>query len=137
MHDGLDEFEDHSRALQPLMLMPSAVVGQRPNVTRRGAARAWVPAYDVVFYCCERFAQHQAGDPYRSKVLDLQSAADRVVRSTCATVGQRVIDIPPNMSTAERVRWTAARVTRPGSLRTHRPPHEHTACEGLDAWKDD
>jgi len=75
---------------------------------------AWAPTYDVVFYCCDRFAQHQAGDPYRSKVLDLQSAADRVVRSTCATVGQRVIDIPPNMTTAERVRWIAARVTRLG-----------------------
>ena len=64
-----------------------------------------------------RVHQNQAGDPYRSKVLDLQSAADRVVRSTCATVGQRVIDIPPNMTTAERVRWIAARVTKLGITR--------------------
>ncbi len=78
---------------------------------------AWAPTYDAVFYCCDRFAQHQAGDPYRSKVLDLQSAADRVVRSTCATVGQRVIDIPPNMTTAERVRWIAARVAKLGITR--------------------
>ena len=76
--------------------------------------RAWASTYDVVFYCCDRFAQHQAGDPYRAKVLDLQSAADRVVRSTCATVGQRIIDIPPNMTTAERVSWIAARVTKLG-----------------------
>jgi hypothetical protein len=48
------------------------------------------------------------------QVLDLQSAADRVVRSTCATVGQRVIDIPPTMTTAERVKWIAARVTKLG-----------------------
>src|SRR5487761_345251 len=78
---------------------------------------AWAPTYDVVFYCCDRFAQPQAGAPYRSKVLDLQPAADRVVRSTCATVGQRVIDIPPNMTTAERVRWIAARVTKLGLTR--------------------
>ena len=45
--------------------------------------------YDAVLYCCDRFGQHQQGDPYRAKVLDLQTAADRVVRSTCATTGQR------------------------------------------------
>jgi hypothetical protein len=78
---------------------------------------AWAPAYDAVFYCCDRYGQHQQGDPYRAKVLDLQTAADRVVRSTCATVGQRVIDIPPNMTTAERVKWIAARVTRLGITR--------------------
>ena len=32
-------------------------------------------------------------------------------------VGQRVIDIPPNMTTAERVRWIAARVTKLGLTR--------------------
>ena len=79
-----------------------------------GFCEAWAPTYDAVFYCVDRFDQHQQGDPYRAKVLDLQTAADRVVRSTCAAVGQRVIDIPPNMTTAERVRWIAARVTRLG-----------------------
>ena len=81
---------------------------------------AWAGSCDAVFYCCDRFDQHQAGDPYRSKVLDLQPAADRVVRSTCASVGQRVIDIPPNMTTAERVRWIAARVTKLGLTRDAR-----------------
>jgi hypothetical protein len=80
----------------------------------RRFCEAWAPTYDAVFYCCDRFDQHQDGDPYRAKVLDLQTAADRVVRSTCATVGQRVIDIPPNMTTSERVRWIAARVTKLG-----------------------
>jgi len=74
--------------------------------------RAWASSYDAVFYCCDRFSQHQAGDHYRAKVLDLQPAADRVVRSTCATVGQRVIDIPPNMTTAQRVQWIAARAAK-------------------------
>ena len=78
---------------------------------------AWAGTYDAVFYCCDRFGQRQTGDPYRSKVLNLQPAADRVVRSTCATVGQRVIDIPPNMTTAGRVRWIAARVTKLGITR--------------------
>ena len=78
---------------------------------------AWAGAYDAVFYCCDRFNQHQAGDPYRAKVLDLQPAADRVVRSTCATVGQRVIDIPPNMTTGQRVDWIAERVTKLGITR--------------------
>jgi len=73
--------------------------------------RAWAGVYDGVFYCCDQFAQEQTGDPYRSKVLDLQPAADRVVRQICATVGQRVIDIPPNMTTAGRVRWIADQVT--------------------------
>jgi len=45
---------------------------------------------------------------------DLQAAADRVVRQTCATVGQHIIDIPPGMTTAERVAWIAARVTKLG-----------------------
>jgi hypothetical protein len=45
---------------------------------------AGASTYDAVFYCCDRFGQHQAGDPCPSKVLDLQAAADRVVRSTCA-----------------------------------------------------
>ncbi len=76
--------------------------------------RAWAGTYDAVFYCCDRFSQHQQGDPYRAKVLDLQSAADRVVRSTCASVGQNVIDIPPGMTTAERVRWIAARLAKLG-----------------------
>ena len=76
--------------------------------------RAWAGTYDAVFYCCDQFSQHQAGDPYRAKVLDLQHAADRVVRQICATVEQRVIDIPPNMSTSDRVKWIAARVTKLG-----------------------
>ena len=49
--------------------------------------RAWASTYDAVFYCCDQYSQHQAGDPYRAKVLDLQPAADSVVRSMCATVG--------------------------------------------------
>ena len=76
--------------------------------------RAWAGTYDAVFYCCDRYSQHQQGDPYRAKVLDLQSAADRVVRSTCASAGQNVIDIPPGMTTGERVRWIAARLAKLG-----------------------
>ena len=97
------------------------VLPPRPAAVKRRAwnameafCRAWARVYDGVFYCCDQFAQQQAGDPYRAKVLDLQPAADRVVRPTCATVGQHVIDIPPNMTTAGRVRWIAARVTRLG-----------------------
>ncbi len=73
--------------------------------------RAWSHVYDAVFYCCDKFDQEQVGDPYRSKVLDIQPAADRVVRSTCAGAGQRVIDIPPNMSTGQRVTWIAEQLT--------------------------
>jgi predicted ATPase len=75
---------------------------------------AWAPVYDAVFYCVDRFSQHQPGDSYRSQVLDLQAAADHAIRSTCATVGQRVIDIPPNMTTGERVEWIARRLTKLG-----------------------
>ncbi len=76
--------------------------------------RAWAHTYDAVFYCCDRFSQQQPGDPYRVKVLDIQPAADRVIRHTCATTGQRVIDVPPGMATADRVHWIAARVTALG-----------------------
>ncbi len=76
--------------------------------------QAWAGSYDAVFYCCDRFDQHQAGDAYRAKVLELQPAADRIVRSACATVGQHVIDVPPNMPTSDRVKWIATRVTRLG-----------------------
>jgi predicted ATPase len=82
----------------------------------RAFCEAWAGTYDAVFYCCDRFGQYQEGDPYRSKVFDLQSAADRVVRSTCATTGQPVIDIPPSMTTTERVRWVAARLTKLGII---------------------
>jgi hypothetical protein len=78
--------------------------------------RAWASAYDAVFYCCDRFSQHQAGDLYRARVLQLQPAADRVVRSTCATVGQKVIDIPPSMTTTDRVRWIATQVNKLGII---------------------
>jgi predicted ATPase len=71
--------------------------------------RAWAHTYDAVFYCCDRYDQQQHGDPYRAKVLDLQPAADRVVRHTCAATGQRVIDVPPGMTTADRVRWVSDR----------------------------
>ncbi|MCK9903560.1 AAA family ATPase [Frankia sp. Cpl3] len=73
--------------------------------------RALAPVYDAVFYCTDKFDQHQIGDPYRSKVLDIQPAADRVVRSICATVGQQIFDIPPNMSTSARVGWIAEQLT--------------------------
>jgi predicted ATPase len=79
-----------------------------------GFCRAWADVYDAVFYCCDQFSQHQAGDPYRAKVLDLQPAADRVVRSMCATVGQRVTDIPPGMTTAGRIQWITTRVSKLG-----------------------
>jgi predicted ATPase len=78
--------------------------------------RAWADTYDAVFYCCDRFGQQQPGDPYRSKVLDIQPAADRVIRHTCAASGQRVIDIPPGMATGDRVRWVTARVATLGLL---------------------
>ncbi|HEV2374925.1 MAG TPA: AAA family ATPase [Streptosporangiaceae bacterium] len=87
--------------------------------------RAWAGTYDAVFYCCDRFSQHQTGDPYRARVLDLQPAADRVVRSTCATVGQRVIDIPPNMTTSQRVDWVAARVTKLGITKEEHSARDH------------
>jgi len=83
--------------------------------------RAWAPLHDVVFYCCDQFSQQQRGDPYRARVLDLQPAADRVVRQTCAAVGQHVIDIPPGLTTAERVSWITARVARLGLLPRNRP----------------
>ncbi len=79
-----------------------------------GFCRAWAGVYDAVFYCCDQFSQHQAGDPYRAKVLDLQPAAGRVVRSVCATVGQRVTDIPPGLTTAGRIQWITTRITKLG-----------------------
>lgn len=66
-------------------------------------------------------ASTSRGDPYRAKVLDLQSAADRVVRSTCASTGQKVIDIPPGMTTTERVRWIATRLAKLGIAASVRP----------------
>lgn len=76
--------------------------------------RAWAGSYDAVFYCSDRFNQAQARDPYRAKVLGLQASADRVVHSTCANIGQRIIEIPLNMSTTERVEWIAGRLAELG-----------------------
>ena len=82
--------------------------------------RAWAGTYDAVFYCCDRYSQHQPGDPYRAQVLDLQPAADRIVRATCATTGQYVIDVPPSMTTADRVGWITDRVTKLGLIASTR-----------------
>jgi len=79
-----------------------------------GFCRAWAGVYDAVFYCCDHYSQHQPGDPYRAQVLNLQPAADRVVRSICATVGQNITDIPPSMTNTSRVQWIAARLTKLG-----------------------
>ena len=93
--------------------------GSREQATlnaMEAVCRAWAHTYDAVFYCCDKFDQQQTGDPYRARVLDMQTAADRIVRSTCATVGQRVIDIPPRMSTTDRVRWVTRRVSELGII---------------------
>jgi len=49
-------------------------------------------------------------------VPDLQPAAGRVVRQVHAATGQRVIDVPPAMTTAGRVRRIAERVTGLGVI---------------------
>lgn len=73
-------------------------------------------------------------------MLDLQDAADRLVRQTCATVGQRIIDIPPGMSTGERVEWIAERVAQLGVVPDHPPwTGERTRgtieqASGTDGW---
>jgi len=48
-------------------------------------------------------------------VPDLQPAAGRVVRQVRAATGQRVIDVPPAMTTAGRVRRTAGFHSRAAS----------------------
>ncbi|WP_285222944.1 hypothetical protein [Frankia nepalensis] len=42
------------------------------------------------------------------------------MRSICATVGQRIYDIPPNMSTSQRVGWIAEQLTALGLAPTAR-----------------
>jgi predicted ATPase len=81
--------------------------------------RVMAPACDAVFYCCDWFGCEPAGDPWRARLHDLRAAADRVIRSACATAGQRVIDLPPNMTTSHRVAWIAARAAK---LKTIAPP---------------
>jgi predicted ATPase len=113
--------------------------------------RVLAPAYDAVFYCCDRFRCDPASGPWRVRFPDLQPAADRVIRSTCATVGQRVIDLPPNMSTGHRVDWisrtssagpsaisprtpgsasssTSARASPPGATCTRSPRAARGSC---------
>jgi predicted ATPase len=96
------------------LVLPAAAGSREAGVlaAMEEFCRAWAPFYDVVFYCCDSFSQQQDGDPYRARVLDLQPAADRVVRQTCAAAGQKVIDIPPGMTTAERVDWITARMAK-------------------------
>jgi predicted ATPase len=78
--------------------------------------RAWASAYDAVFYCCDWFSRPDADGLIWAVMPGTQPAADRVIRSTCATVGQKVIDIPPSMTTARRVDWITAQVTRLGII---------------------
>ena len=57
-------------------LVLPAPSGSRPG--RDGSVLPHLgPVYDIVFYCCDNYTHEQAGGPYRAKVLDLQSAADR------------------------------------------------------------
>ncbi|WP_018639384.1 AAA family ATPase [Parafrankia elaeagni] len=104
------------------LVLPGGPEGPHAPVLRamETFCRAWAPVYDAVFYCTDKFDQQQLGDPYRSRVLDIQPAADRVVRSICATVGQRIYDIPPNMPTSARVGWIAEQLTALGLDPTNR-----------------
>jgi hypothetical protein len=79
--------------------------------------RAWMPqAYDVVIHCRDRFDQTAGGDRFRTRVLGLQDEADNAIYETCKATGVRILDLPKDLSTEERVRWIEAQVTRMGLL---------------------
>lgn len=72
--------------------------------------RAWVHTYDAVYYCADHY--DGIADPLRTKVdaLDLQDATATAVRDTCALIGLSLTEVPPGLSVADRVHWTAARI---------------------------
>lgn len=61
--------------------------------------------YDAVFYATDMFNPHQSSDPLRSKVADQQIAIDQLLRETAAKAKITLIEIPPNLTTMDRVVW--------------------------------
>jgi hypothetical protein len=79
--------------------------------------RAWAPVYDLVLYAGDQY--QQPADPYRTKVLALQTATARAIRDTCARVGVELHDIPLGLAVAERVTWVAQQVDQLLSTTSH------------------
>ncbi|MET7520709.1 hypothetical protein ABZS88_46940 [Streptomyces sp. NPDC005480] len=67
-------------------------------------------AYDVIVYCRDQYDQKAGGDRMREKVLSLQDDADTAIFEACATMGVPMLEMPPHLTVAERVRWTLERM---------------------------
>jgi hypothetical protein len=81
-------------------------------------SRAWMPtAYDLVVYCADRYDQKAGGDRMREKVLTLQDSADTAIRAALRGVPRLpVLEMPLDLTVAERVRWTVRRLDERGLL---------------------
>lgn len=66
--------------------------------------RAWQP-YDLVIRCVDHFPIDVADDPYRSRVTELQEAADYAVGVALDEAGYPVVDLPAGLSTDQRIQW--------------------------------
>ncbi|MFF1359602.1 hypothetical protein [Streptomyces sp. NPDC058297] len=98
-------------ALANLVLDPSEPGTGAVLAAAEAMCRAWMPtAYDVVVYCRDQYDQKAGGDRMREKVLGLQNDADTAIYEACATTGVTMLEMPPDLTVAERVRWTVERL---------------------------
>jgi nicotinamide riboside kinase len=66
--------------------------------------------YDAVLYTSDTYSPRQPGDTWRHKVAGQQAQIDQILRELAAQAGMTLIDVPRGLTTAERVRWTSARL---------------------------
>jgi predicted ATPase len=89
-------------------------------VAMLGLLAATSGMYDAVLYLSDTFNPHQEGDAWRSKVADQQSAIDAGLRQVAGHVGISLIDVPLQLTTAQRVQWITAHLADSGVLRPPR-----------------
>lgn len=74
--------------------------------------RAWTHTYDLVVFAQDRYTQ--PGDAFRSKVTDLQAAADEELRRAYMRLKVPLALLPEGLDTAQRVEWVVTRAEQDG-----------------------
>ncbi len=89
---------------------PDGSIDRRVLDAMAAFCQAWAPIYDAVFYLHDRYDAHTTTDPLRARVLDLQDATDRAVKTACTDSGITCMDVPTGLSLHARVAWVAGRL---------------------------
>jgi hypothetical protein len=78
-------------------------------------ACACAPFYDAVLLSHDHYPA-APGDPYRSRVTDLQASAHQAVVTACLQTAHHIIDIPARLDLTARVAWITSRLGQEGLI---------------------